>query len=54
MPSLPGRWDAFYPLMAAAVRGDGPVPVDPADAVLSLRTLEAARLAATERRVVTL
>ena len=54
VPSLPGRWDAFYPLMAAAVRGDGPVPVDPADAVLSLRTLEAARLAATERRVVTL
>ncbi len=54
VPALPGRWDAFYPLFAAAVRGEGEVPVQPEDAVRCLRTIEAARLAAAERRVVTL
>ena len=44
--TAPGRWRDFYPAMAAAVRGDGPVPVDPADAVLGLRLVEAARRSA--------
>jgi scyllo-inositol 2-dehydrogenase (NADP+) len=54
VPSERGGWDAFYPAVAAAVRGDGSPPVDPQDAVDVLRILEAARTSATERRVVTL
>ena len=50
----PGRWDVFYPQMAAAVRGDGAVPVDPADAVDVLRVLEGARTSAADRAVVRL
>jgi predicted dehydrogenase len=49
-----GRWDSFYPAFAAAVRGTGPVPVDPWDAVASLTVLDAARRSATEGTVVTL
>jgi predicted dehydrogenase len=29
MRTVPGAWDTFYPAFAAAVRGRGPVPVDP-------------------------
>ena len=46
-----GRWDLFYPAMAAAVRGDRAVPVDPTDAVRTLEVIEAARLSAAEHRV---
>ena len=42
-----GRWDTYYPAFAAAVRGDGPVPVDPWDAVRAARVLDAARRSAT-------
>jgi scyllo-inositol 2-dehydrogenase (NADP+) len=52
--SEPGRWDLFYPAVVAAVRGDGPVPVDPADAVRTLELIEAARLSAAEHKVVQL
>jgi predicted dehydrogenase len=38
-----GRWDTFYPAFARAVRGVGPVPVDPRDAVATALVLEAAR-----------
>lgn len=41
-----GRWDQFYPLFAAAVRGEGPLPVDPNDAVRALEVLDAARMSA--------
>jgi predicted dehydrogenase len=54
VPSEPGRWDLFYPAVAAAVRGTAPTPVDPADAVAALRVIEAARTSAAERRVVEL
>jgi predicted dehydrogenase len=43
VPSERGRWDTFYPAFAAAVRGEGPVPVDPADAVHALEVLDRAR-----------
>ena len=53
-PTERGRWDTFYPAFAAAVRGEGPVPVDPRDAVATATVLDAARRSATERRVITL
>jgi predicted dehydrogenase len=49
-----GRWDSYYPAFAAAVRGDGPVPVDPSDAVRVLEILDAALVSAREHRVVDL
>jgi predicted dehydrogenase len=49
-----GRWDLFYPAFAAAVRGAGPVPVDPSDAVASLEVLDAARRSAATGEVVAL
>ena len=54
MVAEPGRWDLFYPAVAAAVAGRGPVPVDPSDAVRTLALIEAARLSAEQHRVVTL
>ena len=49
-----GRWQAFYELLAEALRTGGPPPVDPADAVAALRVLEAARRAASARATVAL
>jgi predicted dehydrogenase len=46
VPSERGRWDLYYPAFAAAVRGDGPVPVDPQDAVRTMTVLDAARTSA--------
>lgn len=43
VPSERGRWDTFYPAFAAAVRGEGPVPVDPRDAIASLTVIDAIR-----------
>ena len=54
VPSLPGAWSTFYPAVAAAVRGSGPVPVDPFDAVATATVLDAARRSATEGRTVQL
>ena len=54
VPSEPGRWDLFYPAVAAAVRGEAAMPVDPADAIRTLQVIEAARTSAAERRVVLL
>jgi predicted dehydrogenase len=39
----PGAWPAFYRKWADALRGGGPVPVDPNDAVAVLEVLERAR-----------
>jgi predicted dehydrogenase len=41
-----GRWDVYYPAFAAAVRGEGAVPVDPWDAVRTMDVLDAARISA--------
>ncbi len=48
VPSERGSWDAFYPAFARAVRGLGPVPVEPRDAIASATVLDAARLSATD------
>ena len=42
VPSTPGAWPQFYAQWRSALLGDGPVPVDPADGVTTLRILEAA------------
>ena len=41
-----GAWDTYYPTFARAVRGDGPPPVDAADAAATADLLEAARVSA--------
>jgi len=54
VPSMQGAWDTFYPAFAAAVRGDGDVPVPARDAVATATVLDAARRSATEGGVVRL
>ncbi|ETA70998.1 Gfo/Idh/MocA family oxidoreductase [Actinospica robiniae] len=53
-PTLPGRYTDYYAQMAEALRGDGPIPVDPADAVATLEVIEAARRSADEGLVIEL
>ena len=52
IPSERGRWDLFYKHFARAVRAEGPVPVDPWDAVATATVLDAARRSAAEGRSV--
>ncbi|MFD2092066.1 Gfo/Idh/MocA family protein [Blastococcus deserti] len=52
VPTENGAWDTFYPAFARAVRGLGPVPVEPRDAIASTTVLDAARLSATDGGVV--
>jgi len=54
VPTRNGAWDTFYPAFARAVRGEGPVPVEPRDAVATATVLDAARRSATEGVVVLL
>ena len=54
VPTLRGAWDTYYPRFAAAVRGEGPLPVDPWDAVATATVLDAARVSATSGRSVDL
>jgi predicted dehydrogenase len=49
-----GRWDSYYPAFAAAVRGEGPLPVDPWDSVRNMDILDAARISATTGETITL
>jgi predicted dehydrogenase len=53
VPGERGDWSRFYALLAAALRGGGPPPVDPADAVAALRVLEHARRSAATQTTVT-
>ena len=46
--------ERFYPAFAAAMRGTGPVPVEPEDAVATARVLDAARASARSGDVVRL
>jgi predicted dehydrogenase len=50
----PGCYLAFYDAVAAAIRGDGAAPVDPADAVATLEVIEAARASAARGEVIRL
>lgn len=52
VPGERGAWGQFYALLATALREGGPPPVDPADAVATLRTLEHARRSAATRATV--
>jgi predicted dehydrogenase len=54
LPSEPGAWPVFYPAFAAAVRGTGPVPVNPWDAVATAEVLDAARDSAVGGQVIRL
>jgi len=54
VPSERGRWDTFYPAFARAVRGEGPLPVDPYEALGVLVVLDAIAVSAAENRVVSL
>jgi predicted dehydrogenase len=54
VPAEPGDWPRFYAQLRDALRGGGPPPVDPRDAVAGLRVLEAARQSACEERVIVL
>ena len=49
---VPGAWDTYYPAFARAVRGEGPPPVEAADAVATADVLEAARLSVERRTTV--
>ncbi|MDP9408758.1 MAG: Gfo/Idh/MocA family oxidoreductase [Actinomycetota bacterium] len=53
-PTERGDYRAFYVALERAVRGEGPVPVDPDDSVRGLDVLEAARRSAAEGVVVPL
>lgn len=54
VPTERGDYPAFYAGMVAALRDGVPPPVDPADALVGLEILDAARRSAAEVRVVAL
>src|SRR5450755_582495 len=54
VPTEPGAYQRYYEGVAAALRGEGAMPVDPHDSVVGLRIVEAARRSAEERQVVSL
>jgi scyllo-inositol 2-dehydrogenase (NADP+) len=54
VPSEPGDWPRFYSQLVGALRDGAPPPVDPRDAVTTLRVIEAARQSAASGEVVRL
>jgi predicted dehydrogenase len=52
--TVPGAYQRFYEGIVRALREDAPPPVDPDQVVAALEVLDAARLAARERRLVRL
>jgi hypothetical protein len=54
VPTEVGRYEDFYAQVRDAVHGTGDLPVDPRDSAAALTVIEAARVSATERRIVTL
>lgn len=53
-PTIPGDYPAFYRKLEVALRGNGPVPVEPRDAAAVLEVIEAARYSSEHSHVVTL
>ncbi|MDR1513875.1 MAG: Gfo/Idh/MocA family oxidoreductase [Propionibacteriaceae bacterium] len=53
-PLIRGDYREFYRRLAAALNGGGPAPVDPSDAVYTLRILEAARQSVARHQVIAL
>lgn len=47
-----GRWDSYYPAVAAWLGGAGPAPVDPHDAIHTAEIIDAARISARTGRAV--
>lgn len=54
VPSARGAYQDYYSAFAAAVRGEGPLPVTAEEGAAVLDVLDAARTSAAEQRVVTL
>ena len=54
VPPEPGDWPRFYKLLRDSIRNGGAPPVDPRDAVETLRVLDAARRGAREHQVIVL
>ena len=52
VPTDRGAYETFYARVASAVRGEGPLPVDPEDAVATGTIIEAALASAVERGVI--
>jgi predicted dehydrogenase len=52
VPTLPGAYGQFYEGVAAALRDGVPPPVDPAEVIVGLEVLAAARRSAREKCVV--
>jgi len=52
LETLPGAYERYYALLRDALLTGGPPPVDPADAVASLRVIEAAQQSASTGTVV--
>lgn len=53
VPSEQGRWHDFYAQFASSVRGEGPPPVPAEEAVRTLEVIEAAKVSAASRSIVT-
>lgn len=51
-PTVPGNYPAFYQEFAECLINGGPVPVNPAEAVSTLRLIEAARISSEAKSVV--
>ena len=50
--TLPGRYESYYMLVRDALLQNGPPPVDPADALITLRIIEAAQQSAREGSII--
>jgi predicted dehydrogenase len=54
VPTERGTYERFYLAVAAALRGEGPMPVDPLDALEVLRIIEAGHTSAATGKTIRL